>query len=310
MIQETKTEAPDRFSEVNKLSKSFVQRTAKNPIAWFLFRICGRLSDYLGRIFEYAQIARRGGERDEMVEHITAELFPDLAVANGPFKGLQYPSAKSFGSPLLPKLLGSYESELQPVLDGMLSTGYTTIVDIGCAEGYYAIGLARRLPRAEVYAFDTDAKARQMCLEMAKLNGVADRIHIGGLCDEQVLRSLPLGDRALILSDCEGYEGSLFSARLAEFLVRHDVIIETHDFIDIELSVKMRDAFAKTHHVRSIKSMDDIERAHTYHCRELERYSTRDKCLILSEWRPAIMEWLVMTSKEKDSIRTRPACDW
>jgi hypothetical protein len=88
---------------------------------------------------------------------------------------------------------------------------------------------------------------------------------------------------------------------MAEFLVRHDLIIEAHDFIDIELSTKMRDAFAKTHHIRAVKSMDDIGRAHASRYRELERYSTRDKCLILSERRPAIMEWLVMTSKqEKD----------
>jgi hypothetical protein len=85
---------------------------------------------------------------------------------------------------------------------------------------------------------------------------------------------------------------------MAEFLVMHDVIIETHDFIDIDLSTKMRDAFAKTHYIRTIKSVDDIEKAHTCHDRTLELYSIRDKYLILREARPAIMEWLVMTSKQ------------
>jgi len=180
----------------------------------------------------------------------------------------------------------------------MLGNGYDTIVDVGCAEGYYAVGLALRLPHAEVYAFDTNANAKQLCAQMARLNGVVDRIHIQGFCDEAVLRSIPLGDRALIVSDCEGYEGSLFNRQVAEFLIPHDVIVETHDFIDIEISSKMRDAFSKTHHIRSIKSTDDIEKVHACQNRALESYSARDKYLALREGRDAIMEWLVMTSKK------------
>jgi precorrin-6B methylase 2 len=285
--------------------KNFVQRTAWNPIAWWVYRTCGWLSVHFGRIYGHAQFVRQSAERDGMIARVTAEIFPDLTVAYGPFKGLRYPSARSFASALLPKLLGSYESELHPVLDELLTNAYNTVIDIGCAEGYYAIGFALRLRQAAVYAFDTDSRAKELCVEMAKLNGVADRIHIGDFCDEEILRSIPLGERALILSDCEGYEGLLFNRKMAEFLARHDLIIEAHDFIDIELSTKMRDAFAQTHYIRSIKSMDDIGRAHASRYRELERYSTRDKCLILSERRPAIMEWLVMTSKEeKAAVRT------
>jgi hypothetical protein len=59
--------------------------------------------------------------------------------------------------------------------------------------------------------------------------------------------------------------------------------------------VKMRDAFAKTHRIRSIKSVDDIEKAHTYIDRTLEPYSRSERYRILREGRPAIMEWLVMT---------------
>ena len=199
---------------------------------------------------------------------------------------------------LFPKLLGSYESELHPVLFELLGNGYNTVVDIGCGEGYYAVGLAQKLPNAEVYGFDTDLRSRQLCASMAKLNGVEDRVHIGDKCDGKTLRSIPLGAKALIVSDCEGYEGSLFNNEIAEVLARHDLIIETHDFIDIELSGKIREAFARTHHIRSVRSTDDIERAHSSHYPELQNYSIRDKYLILSESRPAIMEWLVMTSKD------------
>jgi hypothetical protein len=132
---------------------------------------------------------------------------------------------------------------------------------------------------------------------MAKLNGLDGRVRIGGFCDEAALRSIPLGGKALIISDCEGYEGVLFTSEIAEFLARHDIIVETHDFIDIDISSRLRDVFARTHQVRSIKSTDDIEKAHTYRYSQLDRYDTKTRRLILGERRPAIMEWLAMTPR-------------
>jgi hypothetical protein len=207
-------------------------------------------------------------------------------------------AARSYGSALLPKLLGSYESELHVVLEELLANDYQAMLDIGCAKGYYAIGFGLRSVRADIYAFDSSSDARRICSDMVRLNSLDDRIHIGAFCDERVLRSIPLGNRSLVLSDCEGYEGVLFTKDVAEFLAPHDVIIETHDFIDINLSTKMREVFAKTHHIRSIRSKDDIEKAHTYSFPQLNAYDINTKRLILSERRPAIMEWLVMTSQQ------------
>lgn len=278
---------------------TFVQRTARNPVAWFLYRAAGRMANYLWKVNEQALFAREITTRNELASRVIKELFPDLTVAGGPFKGMRYPTWQSLGSAFLPKLLGSYESELHPVLDVMLHRRYSTVVDIGCGEGYYAVGIALRLPEAQVYAFDTDSRARQLCARMAELNGVAGRVHIGGLCDKEMLRSLPFASRTLIISDCEGYEGSLFDSRMAEFLAKCDLVIETHDFIDIELSRKMREAFSNTHNIRSINSTHDIAKAHACNCRELEKYTLQEKRLILAEWRPSIMEWLVMTSKQE-----------
>jgi methylase of polypeptide subunit release factors len=89
----------------------------------------------------------------------------------------------SLGSALLPKLPGSYESEVHAALEMLLKQDYSTIVDIGCAEGYYAVGLALRLPNARICALDTDSRARDSCAEMARLNCVDGRIQIGSFCD-------------------------------------------------------------------------------------------------------------------------------
>ncbi len=274
-----------------------VQRTASNPFAWLIYRVCGRISNYLGQINANAQFARQVESRNAKSAELIAALFPDLIVANGPFRGLKYPSLHTFGSALFPKLLGSYESELQSILHELLHNDYSTVVDIGCGEGYYAVGLALRLSRAEIWAFDTDLRARELCAGMAKLNGVESRVHIGEFCDIETLRSIPLGEHALIVSDCEGYEGELFTEHIARVLAKHDIIVETHDFLDIEISSKIRRTFAQTHDIQSIKSTDDISRAHSCERPELKSYSTHEKYLVLSEFRPTIMEWLVMTSK-------------
>jgi hypothetical protein len=282
---------------LKEAGKNLVRRTAQNPIGWTVYKACGRVADYFGRVHGHARFVRETSERDEMLRKETEKLFPELTVAGGPFEGMRYPSARSYGSALLPKLLGSYESELHMALEALLVNDYTAMVDIGCAEGYYAIGIGRRYPRTKIYAFDTSPDARAICSDMAKLNGLEGRVQIGGFCDEKLLRSIPLGERSLIFSDCEGYEGILFTREVAAFLARHDVVIETHDFIDIDLSIRMREVFEATHRIQSIKSTDDIAKAHTYAVSQLQNYDTKTKRLILGERRPAIMEWLVMTPR-------------
>lgn len=285
---------------LKEVGKSIVARTAMNPVTWPLYRACGRVSEAFARIYGHARFVREGYERNEILRRLAQELFPDFTVENGPFKGLRYPPTGSYGSVLLPKLLGSYESELHPVLEELLANEYSAIVDIGCAEGYYAVGLGIRLAQADVYAFDTDSRARRLCGELATANGINGRLHVDGFCDKTTLTSLALGRKALIVSDCEGYERSLFTSEIAAVLAKDDLIIEAHDFIDIEISSQLRSAFATTHRIRSIKSTDDIEKAHTYQYGKLNGYDNKTRRLILAERRPAIMEWLVMTSKLGD----------
>jgi precorrin-6B methylase 2 len=273
--------------------KKVVERTARSPVGWSFYGGCKRISNVFERVHWVAQNAR---ELD-FIKATAYQLFPSLMVAHGPFKGLGYPSAESAASALLPKLLGSYESELHSAIEELLKNGYDTIVDIGCAEGYYAVGFAMRKPNAEVFAYDLNPHAQHACAEMAKLNDVAGRVHISGMCDQAVLRSSPLGERSLILSDCEGYEATLFTREIAEFLLKHDLIIETHDAVDMETSAKVRAAFEGTHHVCSIWSLDDIEKAHRYRYPELDSKGTQERHRILREERANIMEWLVVTSR-------------
>jgi len=77
---------------------------------------------------------------------------------------------EAVGSSFLPKLVGSYEAELHGVIEELIGRDYRTIIDIGSAEGYYVVGLARRCPAARIYAFDMDRLGRLRCANMAHLS--------------------------------------------------------------------------------------------------------------------------------------------
>src|SRR5687767_8100107 len=57
---------------------------------------------------------------------------------NGPFKGMEYVDAQTEGA-LIPRLLGTYECELHPHLERLAGEGLDCVIDVGCAEGYYAV---------------------------------------------------------------------------------------------------------------------------------------------------------------------------
>src|SRR4051812_47368421 len=61
-------------------------------------------------------------------------------VASGPFRGMRYTAC---AAGVAPKVLGTYERELHDWIVGLSSRGYECVVNVGCAEGYYAVGLAR-----------------------------------------------------------------------------------------------------------------------------------------------------------------------
>jgi hypothetical protein len=231
------------------------------------------------------------------------DISPDLRVLHGPFRGMRYPKAEASYSALLPKLLGSYERELHPVLERIVSEQYSIIADVGCAEGYYAVGFLLRQPNATVFAFDTSEQATALCEEMARLNGVDQRLVTAGTCDPQALMEIlsKHEGRALIMSDCEGYEKHLFSPELKPYLAQHDLLIEVHDLIDIEISGYLRQMFSDTHTLREIASVDDVLKVRTYEYAELDSYGLRQRKAILSEFRNGHMEWFYFTPKSRRS---------
>lgn len=182
-------------------------------------------------------------------------LFPDrqaLTVQSGPFKGMRYLHETVWGS-ITPKWLGSYEAELHPVLADIMQRGFQTVIDVGCAEGYYAVGLSMVLPGARVYAFDTDFISRAQVRRLAKLNKVAERIHIGRFCQHADVEALASG-RTLVVCDIEGHEKEWLDPGQAGSLRRCDILVEVHENSgrSSEVEQLLRQRFASSHRMERV----------------------------------------------------------
>lgn len=203
----------------------------------------------------YHDLSHRFGEpaRYLRVGKAVVERF-GRKVNEGPFQGMVY-GDKAAGSAYTPKILGTYELELRPWVDEVIRADYTTIIDLGCAEGYYAIGLAMRCPNATIYAFDGDPDARAACQEMAKLNGVDKRVHIGGFCDVDTMKALPL-EKAMLICDVEGHELDLLSPELIPVLKTIDIIVEFHELLRPGSTATIIERFKPTHDITVLTAVD------------------------------------------------------
>ena len=218
-------------------------------------------------------------------------------VGGGPFTGMRYIHG-SVGSAFLPKLLGIYENELNACIEKACKSHFPLIVDIGAAEGYYAIGLARRNPSAHVVAFETEEKGQAALKEMARLNDVNGRVEIHGKCELEDLQATLTGvDRALVVCDVEGYEEILLKPDKIAALRRAHLLVEMHDFIRPGITEELEARFAATHRVARIWQTPRFRKQFPY--RTLVTVLMPQSYLdwAVSEWRPVQMSWLWMEPK-------------
>lgn len=277
-------------ASIRKLTTALV----KNNAVWKLLQPIIKVSEFISYQREVTQRVEIIDPDNDLFE----KILQQAVVKHGPFTGLKYPSFTSYGSSIYPKILGCYELEITDIIQQIVNTGYTEILDIGCAEGYYAVGFALKSPSSKVYAYDTDEQARGFCKDMANLNGVADKVTINAFCSAETLAGFNFTKKGLIFCDCEGYEKQLFNKQNLPNLTRCDLLIETHDFIDITISEYIETLFKDTHDIQIIRSLDDITKAKTYNYAEAKNLDIRQREKLYHEGRPHIMEWYWLRSKQ------------
>jgi hypothetical protein len=228
-------------------------------------------------------VFRRGLRDRQRVSNIVHERCGGK-VARGPFQGML---CGSFLPDSSAKVLGSYEQELHSTVEQLGGRAFDNVVNIGTSDGYYAVGLARRLSPARVDAFDISELMQDLTRRTAALNGIEDLVTVHGECQPRDLAAICASGLTLVFSDCEGCEFSLFDVDQAPALAEATMVIEIHDEVgDVD---GLLSRFAHTHATEIISSRPRDPDAYP----ELDGLTDHDRELAVFE-RPDIQRWAVL----------------
>ncbi|MBT3629231.1 MAG: hypothetical protein HOM52_03670 [Rhodospirillaceae bacterium] len=212
-------------------------------------------------------------------------------VRSGPFQGMVIHNKTSEGN-VAPKILGSYEQELHGIIERCIATPYECVVNVGCGDGFYAIGFARRMPGSEIQAYDINDERRAFTKAMAEKNGVGERIIIGGECGGDELAVLA-GRRVLLVCDIEGGERDFLDPAQIPALKGFDILVELHEVLDKALPEEIVARFAASHDTELIAHQGRDPNGFE----ELEKISQFDQWLAVWEGRQGPTPWAFMRAK-------------
>ncbi len=177
-------------------------------------------------------------------------------VAADPCKGMRY-VRQSLSSNYCPKLLGTYEMELWQATEQVVAHQHRTVIDIGAAEGYYAVGFAKRPPATKVVCFEAETHEHHFLRKLATLNGVQEPIELHALYTPMLLNDALQAERSsLVVCDVDGGEYELLGPDAVSRLRHADILVELHDFLRPGISETIRQRFGPTHMITLIEGRE------------------------------------------------------
>src|ERR1035437_6064748 len=224
-----------------------------------------------------------------------ARLRTGDVVASGPFRGMRL-TGRSFASVYAAELVGCYEREIHDCVEDFIAWQPELIVDVGAAEGYYAVGLARRCPSVRVIAFEAESEGRKMPAETVAANQVEQRTEIRGYCTKQDLRKAinSAQQRVGIVMDCEGGEMELLDPGEIPELRKCEILLETHEFKQPGAHATFRARFARTHQILEIEQSRRVADEYPFGNWLTPFLPKVYRMLAVFEHRPPINRWLFM----------------
>ena len=228
-----------------------------------------------------------------MIEDIRCATASE--VQQGPFKGMTISEVTSwYGGDVVQKLIGSYELELWGWVEEAIAGAPNLVVNIGCAEGYYAVGLAMRLPSARVHAIDIDFAALKACEATARANRAEEHLRLElGWSKASIQNILRQPGKSLLFIDCEGCEAQMFDLLEPNTYEAAEIIVECHDFEVPGISELLMTRLSRSHETRILRTSE----------RKVEDFpilAGRSPDLVaaaLSESRPGDMTWIYAKPK-------------
>lgn len=222
---------------------------------------------------------------ERMIAHHSNKI-----VQSGPFTGLVLPETEV--DSIAPKLLGCYEAELHEAIEYSIEVQPDVIVNIGCAEGFYAVGLARRLPSATCFAFDCLEEEQARCRHTASVNKVENSVRVSGSIEKNQLNMcLEPALTPLVVCDCEGCELELLDPLAVPGLSKSRIIVELHDRPGTDrIRNALLERFQESHEINMIRSGARDPGAFPI----LSSLNQFLQFLAICEFRDWTMEWAVM----------------
>ena len=229
---------------------------------------------------------------------LNARLLENLGdrVLSGPFQGLTL-SPMTRKEHLGPFLLGTYEAELHAWWEEIFNWSFSQIIDVGSKFGYYAVGLARHFPDAQVIAFDIDPWAKRATREMIAANRTPNVAVLGSCSPEWLQRELE--PHALLVSDCEGYEKALFCGPQVPNLSTAVMLIELHEEVSPGVTSALEGRFIVTHHASRVAAHSDNPVAPV----SLDFLSKSEAGMSTSEIRSP-QEWMLFVPRSMEQPRS------
>ena len=232
---------------------------------------------------------------------LSNELFITLRgqVQAGPFKGLKLDSNPSWGTAdQASKLLGIYEQEVMNEVFKTSSLAKRHFIDLGAADGYYAIGglLKNRFELAD--CFEIDPLSQKCIQKNSEINNVMEFVKVHGEATEEFFKEVHCHSgwkNVFILCDVEGAEFDIFTATTLEAIKGATILIEIHNWIE--------DFWPKyeglLHRAASNYKISTLSRVSMQipDIHELRSWHDDNRALILSEGRPNVMRYLKLEAK-------------
>jgi Methyltransferase small domain len=212
-------------------------------------------------------------------------------VQTGPFAGMTLLREQAWSDGALsPMLLGCHEEELHKAIENEITRlndfdRQPIVVNIGCAEGYYAIGFARRVPQAIVYAIDINDK----CLELSKKTASINEVTLVTGEELDVIFEHP----DTIISDCEGAEVLYLDMEHYPGLRNTTIIVELHMMGEQNTPEILHNRFAATHEIEFIIEGPRNPNKFDFLHQRPSAFRWKAVC----ENRPCLMAWFVMRPK-------------
>ncbi len=187
------------------------------------------------------------GQKAAMKHIINQSPEKSPTILSGPFTGMKWPAAEHPKSYSAQMLLGTYELEIHPWIEDACNGSYDLIIDLGAAEGFYAVGLAIRNPEIPVIAYEAEKAKHNTIRLTAQANAVSNIQLKGFCCSDELKAATNKNSKVLAIVDVEGAEDILLRPDLIPALKIMDFIVETHDDIVPGITDELTDRFKDTH---------------------------------------------------------------